>query len=504
MVDRKGKRVSVFISSSCSSSSSDDHDDVDDDEDYENEDNEGGSTSSNSSDDEYELTEGDDDGDEEEEEEGEGDDAEDDQAGDSSSDLDEDALSNCNLVIEKLQGCSNLQELNLKECKAYLRRNRLRVSGTKDICLQRIQHHWRIKDGNGEALYPRSSFVINCTGDVCKGDIVLFIQKVYGRFDKVTQTGRLLGRRTIAGHVVKESYGAVKQQHTFTVEVLWSKGIKKLPPLFPLLVKGRNLYRLKTFRQLWGNEAERSKVLAEKHKRGTVARQKKAMRNRRRSADRGVKRQKVSHCTGLSRMNHLERSWHVDVHEKATSSRHLVSYNHQKTRITKHPTAKQITRGKSVKPAKRHWTCLQDRVLTLQSSHDTTHKVNLQQMEPDRRFAPFAFPNEGIHSSASARFPREMLYHGSVVMPRAQCYGVNQSTFNHHPCDRESSKLNIYPQMVSRQPLQLIPSGINVDWQRGFSTCSTGGCQDLASSRCIISACWKCCRKVGVRCHFHQ
>lgn len=78
---------------------------------------------------------------------------------------------------------------------------------------------------------------------------------------------------------MKESYGAAKQQHTFTVrliavimgylsltsihlvivvsviekvEILWSVGLKKLPPFFPLLIKGRNLYRLKTFRQVNG------------------------------------------------------------------------------------------------------------------------------------------------------------------------------------------------------------------------------------------------------------
>lgn len=34
------------------------------------------------------------------------------------------------------------------------------------------------------------------------------------------------------------------------IEVLWSKGIKKVPPVFPLLVKGRNLYRLRTYRQV--------------------------------------------------------------------------------------------------------------------------------------------------------------------------------------------------------------------------------------------------------------
>lgn len=39
----------------------------------------------------------------------------------------------------------------------------------------------------------------------------------FTRFDKVSRHGRLLRNRTIAGRVVKESYGAAKQQHTFTV-----------------------------------------------------------------------------------------------------------------------------------------------------------------------------------------------------------------------------------------------------------------------------------------------
>lgn len=40
---------------------------------------------------------------------------------------------------------------------------------------------------------------------------------VTNRFDKVTRRGSPLGRRTVAGRIVKESYGAAKQQHTFTV-----------------------------------------------------------------------------------------------------------------------------------------------------------------------------------------------------------------------------------------------------------------------------------------------
>ncbi|XP_050935331.1 zinc finger CCCH domain-containing protein 62-like isoform X4 [Cucumis melo] len=152
-------------------------------------------------------------------------------------------------VIRFLKENKNLDSLTLNDCKAYLRENRLRIAGTKAVCIQRVKEHWRLKDGNGEVQYPRSSFVVNCTGDVCRGDTVLFTQKVYAKFDKVTRHGGLIGKRTVAGRVVKESYGASKQQHTFT---------------------------------LWNDEAERVQVLAEKHRRGAAARDLRAMQKKKR------------------------------------------------------------------------------------------------------------------------------------------------------------------------------------------------------------------------------
>ncbi|CAA7056911.1 unnamed protein product [Microthlaspi erraticum] len=181
-------------------------------------------------------------------------------------------------VTRLLTAGSDLKALNVKECKAYLRKHGLRLSGTKPVFIERIVEHWRIKDGSGEALYPRSSFAINCKGDVCKGDTVLFTQKVHQKYEKMKGSGKIMGRRTVAGQVVKESYGTAKQQHTFTIEVLWCEGIQKLPPLYPLLVKGRNLYRLMTLRQRWANEQDRVKILSEKHSRGAAAR--KIMRER--------------------------------------------------------------------------------------------------------------------------------------------------------------------------------------------------------------------------------
>ncbi|XP_019420301.1 PREDICTED: zinc finger CCCH domain-containing protein 62-like isoform X1 [Lupinus angustifolius] len=267
MEDRRGKRALILLSSEEDEEEEEEDDeggDVDnEDEDYNNSDNQASESDDNDNDDD-----------------------------------DDESLSD--KVVALLREGNDIESLKLNECKAYLRKHGLRIGGTRAVCVDRIREHWRLKDGNGYSLYPESSFIINCTvslsiGDVCKGDFVLFRQKVYERFDKMTRHGRILGNRTIAGRVVKESYGAAKQQHTFTVEVLWSSGVKKLPPLFPLLVKGRNLYRQKTYRQRWKNEADRAIVLSEKHRKGAAARLVRAIRQKRKShhanESKGSKRQ---------------------------------------------------------------------------------------------------------------------------------------------------------------------------------------------------------------------
>ncbi|TYJ13588.1 hypothetical protein E1A91_A10G061900v1 [Gossypium mustelinum] len=156
-----------------------------------------------------------------------------------------------------------LEKVKVDECKVYLRRNGLRLSGNKDVLIQRIKEHLEISNGGGEKQYPLSSFVVNCTGDACTGDVVMFEQNVYEMFNIASQSasGPPCGTRIVVGRIVKESYGSAKQQHTFTIEVLWSKGEKPLSPLHPLLIKAR-----------WKDEGERQKVLVEKHSRGSLAR----------------------------------------------------------------------------------------------------------------------------------------------------------------------------------------------------------------------------------------
>ncbi|KAJ9568513.1 hypothetical protein OSB04_004479 [Centaurea solstitialis] len=183
-------------------------------------------------------------------------------------------------IVQKIIEDDMVEKLKVEQCKLYLRKHGLRLTGKKDILIHRIKEHISIMNGEGEHKYPASSFVMNCKGDACTGDVVMFEQNVYEMFNIASRsaTGPPCGTRVVAGRIVKESYGAAKQQHTFTIEVLWSKGVKPLPPLHPLLIKGRNLYRLKTTRQRWENESERLNILSEKHSRGDAARSNRAAR----------------------------------------------------------------------------------------------------------------------------------------------------------------------------------------------------------------------------------
>ncbi|KAL5819560.1 hypothetical protein ACOSQ4_023402 [Xanthoceras sorbifolium] len=356
---------------------------------------------------------------------------------------DDDVESLCNRAIYILKERSDLGALNVQECKAYLRKHGLRVSGTKAVCIQRIKEHWRIRDGNGEALYPKSSFVVNCTGDVCRGDVVLFTQKVYEKFDKVKRHGKVLGRRTIAGRVVHESYGAAKQQHTFTIEILWSKGINKLPPLFPLLVKGRNLYKLRTFRQHWNNEAERVKVLAEKHNRGSAARSVKAMRKTKKTwpANEGAKRQKHFHHTGSSQIRKTtvsNRGKSVDGVRKTMPPRpaKFNSYHYEAPSLG-NPHSMQNAAGSQFSQRHEKFHYLYSRNGPALESYSALQRSYQSQMEFHHNNAPpFHFPYHDMACTSTMMMRLPHFNHPytdtSVMPPTSRYQGFNRSNYIHH------------------------------------------------------------------------
>ncbi|MCF8237687.1 MAG: hypothetical protein K9I85_05995 [Saprospiraceae bacterium] len=115
------------------------------------------------------------------------------------------------------------------------------------------------------------AFNRDATGDVVAGDVIEFKEAVFeGSFKKP----RYVGDRTIQARVLKESYGADKQQHTFTLEILSSTGANanEYKPGQTTRRKGRNIYKNGTYRQSWADESLRESVANEKHDRGGRAR----------------------------------------------------------------------------------------------------------------------------------------------------------------------------------------------------------------------------------------
>jgi len=103
-------------------------------------------------------------------------------------------------------------------------------------------------------------YTTNCTGDVCVGDEV--------RFERATFTGsyrnaKFAGFEMVTGKIIGDSYGAAKQQHTFTLELEDGSTTR---------IKGRNLYANGVYRKEWEDEGARNMALDEKHGRGDAAR----------------------------------------------------------------------------------------------------------------------------------------------------------------------------------------------------------------------------------------
>lgn len=131
------------------------------------------------------------------------------------------------------------------------------------------------KAGFGGAGIDTAMFLKRATdagNDVVKGDIVEFKQDVFGgSFKRPTY----LGQRTVHGEVLRESYGADKQQHTFTIKPLNVEGVNadELLKKDSFRIKGRNLYKNGVLREMFDDEAARKLVADEKHERGAAARE---------------------------------------------------------------------------------------------------------------------------------------------------------------------------------------------------------------------------------------
>ena len=105
-----------------------------------------------------------------------------------------------------------------------------------------------------------TQYTIDCTGNCVAKDEVRFKRAV---FTGSWRNAKFSHYETIEGKIDSDSYGAKKQQHTFSI--IKSDGTE-------LIIKARNVYRNGVMRKPWADESERLEALKEKYARGDAAR----------------------------------------------------------------------------------------------------------------------------------------------------------------------------------------------------------------------------------------
>lgn len=107
--------------------------------------------------------------------------------------------------------------------------------------------------------FYKEGYTENITGNVCKGDDIVFVEAI---FTSSYWRAKFSHFEIIKGIVKKDSYGEMKQQHTFTITTV-SGDIRR---------KGRNVYKHITLAKP-RDMVERKTQLDDKYKRGERARQ---------------------------------------------------------------------------------------------------------------------------------------------------------------------------------------------------------------------------------------
>ncbi|KAK3023965.1 hypothetical protein RJ639_042855 [Escallonia herrerae] len=252
--------------------------------------------------------------------------------------------------------------------------------------------------------------------DVCKGDTVMFTQEVYQKFDKVTRRGCLIGKRSIAGRIVKESYGAAKQQHTFT---------------------------------RWKNEAERSRVLAEKHKRGAAARHVRGLKK---------KRKKLS---TYSAAKHQKHSHHKPSRTKQTTERHRENFA---DRREKHAVRIATPNARHQKPVLARQNKTKQSRNSRASASCMRHENLARPLEGrDPTFHPYSHPSQALGKfyrqraplgspSLPMSLPHFRHWADPYVMPTSESRGFNHSSYPHYAYPNpyyEAENFNRFPQFMN-------------------------------------------------------
>ena len=99
------------------------------------------------------------------------------------------------------------------------------------------------------------------TGDVVAGDTIRFTE---GVFEGSYLSPRHVGDRNVTAEIVRDSYGAARHQHTYTLRIVESSGTQPLALGTVTCRKERNICRNGTQRMRWDDESARDVVRAKR------------------------------------------------------------------------------------------------------------------------------------------------------------------------------------------------------------------------------------------------
>eukprot|EP00252_Welwitschia_mirabilis_P022429 TRINITY_DN6064_c0_g1_i3.p1 TRINITY_DN6064_c0_g1~~TRINITY_DN6064_c0_g1_i3.p1 ORF type:complete len:285 (+),score=33.71 TRINITY_DN6064_c0_g1_i3:199-1053(+) len=282
---------------------------------------------------------------------------------------------------------------------------------------------------------------------------------------------------------------------------------------------------MRTYRQPWDNEAEREKVLAEKHKRGTQARNIRAAAKAK-YANNGNKRLPINSEGSTSpKRQRVEKPNGRALSEAPVSHNSAMklkqpcpSKEKRKERTHNATTAGRVQRPASVANDSCRLNYRRKHQVTARGIYDVSGNQNRPQNWFSRlphRPSSFSYVESNMPPSTF----RQPIFHHHQGQPFPRpTHNLHSQPFSHevprqpphtYPGDFFGMHHGYAPNAYLARP-GLAPTGISMtrleQRRKSFSPsrCSFHGCNSLPAKDCVNAACFQCCRRTNTTCRRHK
>lgn len=232
----------------------------------------------------------------------------------------------------------------------------------------------------------------------------------------------------------------------------------------------------------------------------------------------GGKRQRQSH---LSRSANIRKNQESMPSTKTRAQKRVDSRG--KAPRLEPVKMKRVSKPRAPKSTPRHLKRThpnkdEDPMLHTYTQNGRPHGHSWTQMQTQSKDVSFVVPpNRGAYhfsnlgSTSNAMRVTPVRHYPNPMVPSLH-QGYNNSSYNRHAyaessyhfsarnlnCDRDHGSIN--------RPLHSMHMGAETyrGPMSGHFPCSTPGCWDVGAEGCVVSSCWRCCRRTGRGCLRHQ